>query len=199
MTNRLETPLAQSTRRIVDPEALRAVIHLLRVLMALGIALWIVRGHFDAALAFSLVLPVALVAAAARAPAPIELAFVAGLAAFQWAAAVGVAQEVPGLDAVAHFVLALLAVVLLSCGFARHARSRHGRRRRRQLAATWATLSLAVGWELVEYTCDVTLGTNYSLGVGDTIGDLVAGFAGAGIGLVVSTRWLASGDARRRS
>jgi hypothetical protein len=160
---------------------LRAISHVLRAAIGIGIAVSAARGQYDAAVAFALVLPPALLAAAADAPARVELGFVAGLASYQWVNALGAAQALPELDVVAHLVLPFFTVQIAADWLERHGRFNGWAVNR---AAGELTLGLALAWELVEYACDKVLDTNYSLGLADTVGDVAVGVLGVVLGLV---------------
>ena len=56
-----------------------------------------------------------------------------------------------------------------------------------QLLATGLTSIAAVTWECLEYIADLTLGTNWSWGLTDTLSDLFFGLIGATIFVVIDT------------
>jgi len=120
----------------------------------------------------------------ARAPAGLDLAFVSLLAADAWLTALGAFDEFNNNDRIGHLLLPAAVTPVLA-----HLAARIGIAASGPLAAgvSAASLTIALGtvWELVEYGSDELLGTEMSLSLADTTGDLAADVAGALAGAVL--------------
>ena len=90
-------------------------------------------------------------------------------------------------DRLSHLILPLL------CGLVVYAALRRARRLRRPAVAGAATglavLVIGALWEVVEWGVDATLGTNFSMGRADTVGDLYADAVAAGGAGAVAGVW----------
>lgn len=178
---------------------MRRVADVMRAALLAGAPLMFLAGRTHAAAALALVGIGALLLRAARPPATLELAFVALLSADAWLTAMGAFAHVNHKDRPGHLVLTALATPVLY-HLARRARvlpagPAPGAANGLLFALAVAAIALALGtvWELVEYGADALLGTNMSLGYGDTMGDLVADAAGAATAAAWLTWRLARG------
>jgi hypothetical protein len=176
---------ASVASRIATP---RLVADLLRLSLTVGPVVLAIDGKRDYAMVFIAVTAWAL--RAARAPALLDLGFVTLLAADAWATELGAFHSFNRDDHVGHALLAGFATPLVYLLVRRLGVLRSpppGLAPRVAFALTLFGLGLALGaaWELVEYACDSILGTNYSLGYSDTMGDLVADAVGAGVAAVL--------------
>lgn len=173
---------------------MRRLADALRLALLAGAPLMFAVGRTHAAAALALIGIGALLLRAARAPAALDLAFVVLLSADAWATALGAFAHDNRQDRPGHVVLTALATPVLF-HLARRAgvlpaRPVAGAAPRVAFALAVAGLGLALGtvWELVEYGADAVLGTDMSLGYGDTMGDLVADAAGA-VGAAALLTW----------
>ncbi|MCW3041344.1 MAG: hypothetical protein JWM31_3249 [Solirubrobacterales bacterium] len=159
---------------------------ILRLVLTTGaVVVYALTGRAHEAIAMGLIAATAWVLRTARAPPALDLSFVALLSGDAWATALGAFASFNRDDHPGHLVLSGLATAILArlasrAGFLADTPPR-GRLGRIAHAATLAALGLALGgaWELVELTSDGLLGTNMSLGVSDTLGDLLADAAGS--------------------
>lgn len=158
----------------MDERQLRGVADLLRASLVAGVPALLIAGRTKDAFAMALIATTACVLRLARAPAPLDLAFVAALAADAWATSLGAFASFNRSDHVGHLVLSALATALLF-----HLARRVTTRAPGLAAIAAAGLTLGIAWELVEAAADATIGTNMSLSAGDTLGDLAADAAGA--------------------
>jgi Predicted membrane protein (DUF2238) len=164
----------------VPPRRLRLVADLLRLSLVLGPAILLLVGREEGVWSMTLVAVAAVVLRWARAPAGVDLLFVALLAVDAWLTSLGAFQDFNRNDHVGHFLLpAAVAPVLFHLAVrAGVARDDAPAWRAGALAAA-LTIALGTLWEVVEWASDEVLGTEMSLGYADTLGDLLADAGGA--------------------
>ncbi|MEA2153914.1 MAG: hypothetical protein QOE11_54 [Solirubrobacteraceae bacterium] len=169
----------------------------LRLSLLAGAGLMLATGRTHAAAAIGLIGIGALLLRTARAPALLDLAFVTVLCADAWATSLGAFAHFNREDRPGHLLLSALATPVLA-HLARRTGVvaatvplRPGGRLAHLLVIAGLGVALGVAWELVEYGADALLGTNMSLGYGDTMGDLVADAAGASAAAALLTWRLA--------
>ncbi len=122
----------------------------------------------------------ALAMAAADDPAAAALAVAVALSA--GGSATGVIPQVSPWDKIEHGCVALLITLTLDRQFARIKRAAGLAKRRLLTLLAWgATLVLVVVWEILETVSDRLAGTDYNLGIHDTLGDLAVALLGASI------------------
>jgi uncharacterized membrane protein YjdF len=150
---------------------------LVRVAILCSAAVFLAIGDGPSALMAVLVLVPSLAARVIRVNPALDLVFAAALGA----QAVG--RSVVGGDTLPHLVLPLLSGPVLYVGL-----ERLGIVPRLPGVTTFVgVLALGAAWELVEWSADAALGTDYSQGYGDTAGDLFNdAIAAAASGVLVS-------------
>lgn len=147
----------------------------LRGVVALLMWAGMVLGAPGVTIKGALVLAPSLVARAV-APGRADALLTGGLAVDLVATAAGAYQRWIWWDDLAHVVLPALLVPVAAAALVRAGR-------RSSPARSWAAVVVvALAWELVELTCDATLGTHFNLGVADSALDVACGMLGAGAG-----------------
>ena len=163
---------------------MRVAADALRASLAGGALVMLAIGRTHAAVALALVGIGALVLRAARPPVRLDLLFVVLLCADAWATSLGAFEQFNREDRPGHLLLSALATPIVfhlvhRSGAVRAApRASVGGRLGFFIAVAGLGMGLGVAWELLEYGADAILGTNMSLGYGDTMGDLVADAVG---------------------
>lgn len=169
---------------VADDRAMRTAADVLRLALIAGAPLMYTSGRTHAAASLAIIGAAALALRAAKAPAGLDLAFLAALSLDAWLTALGAFDGANREDRAGHLVLTALVTPVLVHGARRHGLAAAGR----PAVAVALGFALGVAWELVELTADATLGTDMSLGAADTAGDLVADLLGAGLG-ALALRW----------
>jgi hypothetical protein len=138
-----------------------------------------------------LVLPATVAARVLAVPPLLDLLFALALAT----EAAGSALAGHGLiwwdDRVSHLVLPLLCGLVVCAALQRTGVA--GRPGRAGLVTGAAVLAIALVWEAVEWGVDATVGTNFSMGREDTVGDLSADALAAAGAAVAAVMWHAGG------
>jgi hypothetical protein len=141
-------------------------------------AAFLLGGDGAAALKALLVLVPAIAARLVGVPPGFDLIFVVALAGEVIATALGAYDSVSWGDTLSHLALPLLSGPVVYVGLVRLLGTEPGAPTRplsviaAALVTAVSVLCLGVAWELVEWTADDTLGTNFSQGYTDTIRDL---------------------------
>ena len=170
----------------------------IRASLVLGALSYLVRGEPLAALGLSVVALTAIATRFSSAPAGLQLAFVAPLAADSWLTTLGAFDHFNHSDHVGHLTLAAAVTPVMFHALHRVGLVAPGAGRRRiglaALAVVSAAMTIALGacWELYEWQSDQILGTHMSLGYSDTLGDLAGDAGGAligAIGIFVALAW----------
>jgi hypothetical protein len=143
----------------------------------------------------------------AKAPAIFDFLFVALLSIDVWATASGLMDELSqNNDRPGHILISAAVTPILFYGAARLKAVNATPENAAQtlavgLVAMTMTMALGVLWELIEWQSDMRFGTDMSLGYSDTLGDLVCdvigGFAGAAVLVVVLARQRAKARSAR--
>jgi hypothetical protein len=176
---------------------LTRVADLVRVALLCTAAVWLVAGDVPAGLRAVLVLAPALLGRLVRIHPAFDLVFASALAAESTATSLGAYDSLGWGDMLSHLVLPLLSGPVLYVGLVRlgAVATPSGAPTVRFLSGAGivtaaSVLALGALWELVEWTADEALGTNYSQGYGDTLLDLLADtVAATGGGALVSV-WM---------
>jgi len=163
---------------------MRRLADALRLALLAGAPLMFAVGRTHAAAALALIGIGALLLRAARPPAALELTFVALLSADAWATALGAFAHDNRQDRPGHLVLTALATPVLF-----HLARRAGVLPARPVAGAASRVAFA----LAVAGLGLALGTDMSLGYGDTMGDLVADAAGAACAAALLTWRVARG------
>jgi hypothetical protein len=143
----------------------------------------LLAGDGAVAAKVALVLPASLAARVLGVHPMLDLVFTLALAAEAAGSALAAHELIAWDDRVSHLVLPLL------CGLVVYAALQRTGVPRRPGAAGLVTgaavLAISGVWEVVEWGVDAALGTNFSMGREDTVGDLAAdGFAAVGAAAV---------------
>jgi hypothetical protein len=132
----------------------------------------LLAGDGSVAAKFVLVLPATFAARLLVVHPALDLTFALALAAEALGSALAAHELIGWDDRLSHLVLPLL------CGLVVYAALRRTRAPHRPLGIGLLTgvavLVIAALWELVEWAADAALGTNFSMGRDDTVGDLSA-------------------------
>jgi hypothetical protein len=115
-------------------------------------------------------------AARAVAAGRADVLITAGLAIDLAATAAGAYERLAWWDDLIHTALPALLVPVAAAALVRAGRRGSPR------AAGAVVIVVALAWELVELSCDATMGTHFNLGVADSALDLVCGVLGATVG-----------------
>lgn len=134
-----------------------------------------------------LVLPATVAARVLAVPPLLDLVFALALATEAAGSALAAHELIWWDDRVSHLILPLLWGL---CVCAALQRTSVGRRPGRMGLVTGVTvLAIAVVWEAVEWAVDAALGTNFSMGREDTVGDLAADAVAAAGAAVAAVMW----------
>jgi hypothetical protein len=185
----------------------RITADLLRLTLVLGalsylsFSMW----HKHMGYAMGLVAIGAIVLRFAKAPPVFDFIFVALLSLDAWATASGLVDAVgQGNDRPGHLLISAAVTPILFYGTARlkavNAKPENlGQTLAVGLVAMMMTLALGTLWELIEWQSDMRFGTDMSLGYSDTVGDLLCDVIGGFTGATVLVLLLSRQRARARS
>ena len=147
-------------------------------ILLIGVAA-LADGDWDVALKALLLLPPTLCARLVRVNPAFDLLFATALGAEALTSSLGTYDGIAWGDSVSHLVLPLLsgpvvyvALLRLGAGSVIEAGPLPRRLALAGMVTFSAVLMLGVLWEIVEWTADEAVGTNYSAGYEDTINDL---------------------------
>ncbi len=172
---------AASVRRLSE-RRLRRWADGLRIALGGTVVVLAVAGRPGAAVGVALIAATALAARAARAPAAVEATFVTLLALDVALTVSGLMARIDRHDTLGHLLLTAAVTPVLAAVIRLHAVEAARPTPETAVLAGLAAVGLALGWEAVEWSSDVLLGTNMSLGAMDTGRDLLSGLVGAAIG-----------------
>jgi hypothetical protein len=173
----------------------------LAILCSSGV--FVAIGDGPSALKAALVLAPALAARLARVNPALDLLFALALGAEAVGTSFAAYHSTVGGDTFPHIALPLLSGPVLYVGLVRlgavpafDAPARPVRLLGAAIVTFAIVLALGAAWELVEWSADTALGTNYSQGSVDTLGDLLNdAIAAAGSGVLVAV-WIRAGARR---
>jgi hypothetical protein len=148
-----------------------------RAALVCAAAALVLAGDGAIAAKVVLVLPATVAARLLDVSPVLDLVFTLALAGEAAGSALAAHELIGWDDRISHFVLPLL------CGLVVYAALRRTRAPHRPagvgLMTAVAVLAIAAAWEVVEWGVDAALGTNFSMGHDDTVGDLSADAAAA--------------------
>ncbi len=191
------------TRRLLLGDwnpVVRDGIDLLRLALAVGAIVALVRGETKPALVLGVFFALTLLGRLVQLPRLYDLSFVLGMSIQGWGEALGLFDAIPWFDNLVHVSVPLLTAPVVYLGLARldvlpdpkdETRTEHyvG------IFVVALALGLAIGavWEMVEYASDATLGSSLQIDNADTVGDLFADGCGALCGSVLLVLWAMRG------
>jgi hypothetical protein len=190
-------PSPGQTALTVTPDPRRRAADIVRIGLLCAAGVLLASGDGAVALKALLVLAPALAARLARVSPTFELLFTSALAAELAATKLGAYDSISWGDTVSHTVLPFLSGpiaygLLVRIGIV--AEPGDARALRVLLGAATITailvLALGIAWELVEWTADSALGTDFSQGYADTRGDLIDDALAAACSGALVAGWL---------
>lgn len=153
-----------------------------------GVLIYLILGQTAAGLVLAVVAVFVTVLAVAAAGDPPTAALAVAVAVSAGGSATGLIPQVSPWDKVEHGSVAFLLVLALDRQLVRRdaVTALVANRKLMTLLAWGSTLALAVVWEILETASDRLAGTDYSLGMFDTLGDLAVVLLGASIAALIA-------------
>ncbi len=179
---------------------LRDPIDVLRLVPLVGVVVYLIAGDALSVMFHAIALVFVLVARPLLLPRIYDLSWTFSVGLQAWVQTLGWYEAIPWFDRLVHFALPMLGAPVIYIALARAdvvpdpKAETHLRHHIGIVVVTFA-LGVALGglWEIVEWTMDGTIGTNWSESNHDTVGDLIADSAGALVGALLLLVWTVRG------